>query len=324
MLILRSTTQVLFLVCTILLPCTAEAQNGSVIGNWQNKQFGYSMDLQLNKDGTGIFEGESLRYVVKGNLLIITIGEETTAYEFNQNGNRLALAGGDLDGLVTFLKAPPSPVSKPQAEVNQSIGTTSRELIGLWSGSGDMIEFKADGKCVYGGNAFTYKVSQGHIIIDTKTGNVIFEYAIDRGSLILIANGQRSTYSRPAGSEPQQLTFSAKRNPQELVGQWCYMNMTSQSQTSRCITFYADGTYVYASENARSVNTPELSGGTASQNGDKGIWYVEGDRIYYDSPTAGTGFYHLEKRNHPKNVNDPMIVLDGEPYVTTTQRQPWR
>ena len=32
----------------------------------------------------------------------------------------------------------------------------------------------------------------------------------------------------------------------------------------------------------------------------------------------------LEKRNHPKNVNDPMIVLDGDAFVTATQRPPWK
>jgi hypothetical protein len=36
----------------------------------------------------------------------------------------------------------------------------------------------------------------------------------------------------------------------------------------------------------------------------------------------GSGSYVLEKRNHPKN-NDPMIVLDGEPYVTYYQKPRW-
>jgi hypothetical protein len=51
---------------------------------------------------------------------------------------------------------------------------------------------------------------------------------------------------------------------------------------------------------------------------------VQGDRIYYNSQTQGQGSYRLEKRNHPKNVGDPMIVLDGEAYVTATLKAPWR
>jgi hypothetical protein len=31
----------------------------------------------------------------------------------------------------------------------------------------------------------------------------------------------------------------------------------------------------------------------------------------------------LERQNHPQNTNDPMLVLDGKPYVTATQRKPW-
>jgi hypothetical protein len=96
------------------------------------------------------------------------------------------------------------------------------------------------------------------------------------------------------------------------------------SSSSRCITLNADGTYIYNSESSRSVNTPDYYGGTNAQNSDQGTWYVNGDRIYYNSQTTGQGSYRLEKRNHPKNVNDPMIVLDGEAYVTATQRPPWR
>jgi hypothetical protein len=102
------------------------------------------------------------------------------------------------------------------------------------------------------------------------------------------------------------------------------MNMNTNSQSSRCITLYADGTYYYTENSSRSVNTDAVSGGTASQGEDRGTWSVLGDRIYYHSRANGDGSYKLEKRNHPKNVNDPMIVLDGEPYVTTTQRAPWR
>lgn len=36
-----------------------------------------------------------------------------------------------------------------------------------------------------------------------------------------------------------------------------------------------------------------------------------------------TRTFELEKRNHPKNVSDPMIVLDGQAYVATTAREPW-
>ncbi|MGB3080094.1 MAG: hypothetical protein WBB31_13500 [Saprospiraceae bacterium] len=67
-----------------------------------------------------------------------------------------------------------------------------------------------------------------------------------------------------------------------------------------------------------------LTGGTSSQADDQGTWYVQGDRLYVHSRTIGDASYKLEKRNHPKNVNDPMIVLDGRTFVTAYNKPPWR
>jgi hypothetical protein len=180
---------------------------------------------------------------------------------------------------------------------------------------------------VYLGNTFPYKVSQGHLILTTAQGSATFAYNISGTNLSLTGNGQTASYTRVIGSGLSSTQSTSQpatgKVPMDLVGQWCYMNMTSNSQTSRCINLNADGTYVYSYNSSRSVNTETLSGGTSSQDGDRGTWYVQGDRIYYNSPTAGQGSYRLEKRNHPKNISDPMIVLDGEAFVTTTARAPW-
>jgi hypothetical protein len=241
----------------------------------------------------------------------------------------MTLSGGDLEKPVTFSR---KGTDTPNAEAgalpgDPAFSATDKKLFGLWSGNGEMIEFKSDGNCVYLGNSYPYKVSQGHIILTTAQGNVMMAYAVAGTQLNLTVNGQKVTYTKALGSGISGSTPTATGGgniPMELVGEWCYMNMTSNSQTSRCIKLRADGTYVYAYEGSRSVNTETLSGGTASQSGDRGTWYVQGDRIYYTSQSAGQGSYRLEKRNHPKNVGDPMIVLDGEPFVTTTARAPWR
>lgn len=113
-----------------------------------------------------------------------------------------------------------------------------------------------------------------------------------------------------------------------IVGTWCAVDVNSYNQgtsySSSCITLNADGTYAYSSESSRDVNTNEFWAGTNSQGSDRGTWYVQGDRIYYNSQSKGPGSYRLEKRNHPKNVNDPMIVLDGATFVTQYQKPPWK
>ncbi len=152
----------------------------------------------------------------------------------------------------------------------------------------------------------------------------MFGYTVKDDQLSLTGNNKTVTYSK--GQKNNQPTQTAGKGEvaMELVGKWCYMSNSLNSSSNKCIVLNADGTYIYNSESSRSVNTTEVYGGTSSQSGDRGTWYVQGDRIYYNSQTQGQGSYRLEKRNHPKNVNDPMIVLDGEAYVTATMRQPWR
>lgn len=278
------------------------------------------MVLQLNADGSGIFDGELLRYSVSENVLAITMGAKSITYFFSLNEKQLTLSGGDFDGMVIFFRASDPTFINSSTERPSAFSSTSRELIGLWSGGGEMIEFRTDGNCRYNGGLFPYSVSQGHIIIEATSGKAIFQYAIVSNKLVLTTNGQQAVYTRPANSTAQPKPGA--RNPVELAGQWCYMNMTSGAQSGRCVTLSADGTYLYSAERSRSVTTMEGSGGISSQSEDSGTWYVAGDRMYYQSRSGESGSYRLEKRNHPRNVNDPMIVLDDEPFVTTTQRRP--
>jgi hypothetical protein len=309
-------------------------QQGKIHGLWQNSQFGYQMTLILNADGSGEFDGEMIKFTSQGTKLSIVQGNQSTVYSYTLQGNSLALSGGDLEGVITFTRsdgteqtsmiaADPIPTSK------NSNSAADGGLTGVWSGNGETIEFKPDGKCVYIGNTFSYEISQGNLILITAQGNVVFAYAINGNQLNLSANGQQITYMRGGNNSP--IVGNAKSASggegivaQELVGKWCYMNNSLSSSTNKCITLNADGTYIYNSESSRSVNTTEVYGGTASQGADRGTWYMQGDRLYYNSQTQGQGSYRLEKRNHPKNASDPMIVLDGEAYVTAILKSPWR
>ncbi|MEJ0054808.1 MAG: hypothetical protein WDN75_03645 [Bacteroidota bacterium] len=326
----------LFLLC---LSLTAFAQfgvkaqqQGKIHGVWQNNQFGYQMTLMLQPDGTGEFDGEPIKFSTQGNSLSITVGTTITKYVYSLQENSLTLSGGDLDGQVVFSRSgseSPAVVVEKNTSTSgttssQSYSNTDKNLLGLWSGNGEMIEFKPDGKCVYLGNTFNYQISRDHIILSTGQGNATFGYKVAGKQLMLTANnGQQVVYNRAEGGGPGNQS-DGKSISMELVGQWCYLNMNNNSQTSRCIVLNADGSYNYSFESSRSVNTEAVSGGTSSQNSDRGTWYLRGDRIHYNSQSSGPGSYRLEKRNHPKNVNDPMIVLDGEPFVTMTRRAPWR
>jgi hypothetical protein len=192
------------------------------------------------------------------------------------------------------------------------------------------MEFKTDGQCLYRGQPFPYSVSGNYITLQTAQGNVMMAYSVSGNQLQLTINNQNLTYTKgTTGSAISSDSKSAggKKIDQTLVGKWCYVNVYSSnsggSSSTECITLKEDGTYEYYSESSRSVNTSTISGGTASQGSDQGTWWVQGSKLFYNSQTQGQGSYELVKKNHPKNTNDPMIVLDGRTYVTFFNKPAW-
>ena len=109
---------------------------------------------------------------------------------------------------------------------------------------------------------------------------------------------------------------------QELVGKWCYINLevTNDVITNSCITLNADGTFEATLDRSTIPNgasTPNL------QDNDSGKWWVKGSRLFYNSSSNGQGSFTLEKMNHPRLENTPMIVLNGAAFATVSQKDAW-
>jgi hypothetical protein len=310
-----------------------KAQQGNAIaGIWVNSQYGYQMTLMLNADGSGEFDGDVISYTVSNGKLIIKQQGLTNTYTFSRQGNALTLSGGDLDEAIVFTRQGTSPQEQPatSTSVASSTGATgNQQLLGVWSGNGETIEFKSNGQCIYLNQTYGYQAAGGTLTLQTAQGNVSFGFEVAGNQLHLRGNGQTVTYTKGnSSSAPATTTNNNGRMGQELVGKWCWANVTTTnsggSSSEQCITLNADGTYQYYGERSSSVNTNAYAGGTASQSADRGTWTYDGSRIYYTSSAGnGSGSYRLEKRNHPK-TGDPMIVLDGATYVTYYQKAPWR
>ena len=303
-------------------------QQNTIQGVWANNDFGFQMTLVLNQEGSGEFDGDEIRYTTNGDKLNITQSGITNNYTFILQNNALTLSGGDLDKPITFLRQGENPQTsqKDSGPVGENI---PKEILGIWSGYNETIEFKADAQCMYRGQPWPYTVANKVITLQTPQGNFMMAYTVAGNQLHLTINGQSFTYTKGENgvTAATRTGSTGGKIDVTLAGKWCYMNVYSSnsggSSSSECITLKEDGTYEYYSESSRSTNTSGFYGGTASQSGDRGTWWVEGDRIYYNSQTAGQGSYKLEKRNHPKNQRDPMIVLDGKTYVTFYNRPPW-
>jgi hypothetical protein len=315
----------------------AKTQQSKIYGIWTNNDFGFQMTLMLNADGTGEFDGEVIKFIVQGDKLQVTQQGVTNAYTYLLQNNALTLSGGDLEKAIIFARQggdAPAPEIDQTKTIKDSgpVADIPKNLLGLWSGYNETIEFKPDAQCIYRGQPWPYTVSNNVITLQTPQGNFLMAYKITGNQLDLTVNGKNFTYTKgaaPANTTSNNAPTSSggKNLDMSLVGKWCYVNVYSGnsggSSSSECITLKQDGTYEYYSESSRSVNTPQVYGGTSSQGSDRGQWWTEGGRIFYNSPTSGQGSYKLEKRNHPKNTSDPMIVLDGKTYVTFYNKPAW-
>jgi hypothetical protein len=135
--------------------------------------------------------------------------------------------------------------------------------------------------------------------------------------LTLTANGQSLTLNRVKEEAGEGSIH------QELVGKWCWISVTTANQgarqSSRCITLNGNGTYAYAG----MTDSYNPNGGATSESSDSGTWTATETTLTAHSRSGKTVTYTLEKRNHPKNVRDPMIVLDGQAFVTAYNKAPW-
>ncbi len=314
-----------------------QGNKSELTGKWTNNQFGFAMILELNGNGNGTFDGEKISYTVSPGVLSVVQDGEVTKYKYVLQGGKLTLSGGDLDAPIAFTrgeqtavsqKAPPSssgnvPSGKPQA------------LIGTWSGNGETMVFQSGGKGSYNNIPFSYSVSGSVLTIAGSSGTSELRFNVNGNYLTLSGNGttvmlQKGTAYSGAGGN----NSAYESNPgasggidQSIVGKWCWVNAsstyTSSYSGSKCIVINGNGTYEYYAEGSVSGYGGGYYGGSSSQNSDSGTWRLAGNVIHVNSRSEGNKTYSFEKRNHPKN-GDPMIVIDGDTYVTHFKRAPWR
>lgn len=345
---LKNILTLLYLIYSI----SASAQIGSKVqsnkntlaGTWTNSNFGYEMTLIFNQDSTGVFDGEKISYRLQGTRIQIKTNTQNNSYNYSLTGNTLTLSGGDLDAPVAFNKKSETsgnttgnsatPISPTPAN-NQA---ASGSIIGTWSGNGETLIFNADGSCKYNSIDMKYNIAGNSLTIIGPAGNSTLQYTVNGNHLTMTGNGstvmmQRGTaYSTPnvsgMASSSGNMTAGGGAGiiDPALVGKWCYVssltNPTASSSYSRCIVINANGTYEYNSEGSISGYGGGYYGGSTSQSSDRGTWKLAGNQLFVQSQKEGSKVYSFEKRNHPKS-NEPMIVIDGDIYVTYYQKAPW-
>jgi len=201
-------------------------------------------------------------------------------------------------------------------------------LVGNWicQDDGTKVEIRANGTLTIDGTEYTYKLKTSVINVIGDDGAMAFPFVLDGDTLTVEVDGREMVYKRAkAGVKaPVGAATSAARGEavmQALVGKWCYLSSLTGSNSfmsSRCFVLNANGTYEYSAESS----TSGANGSTAGQSYDTGRWTATATTLTAYSNSLGKVVYPIELRNHPK-TGDPMIVVDGDAYVTAYQKRPW-
>lgn len=198
-------------------------------------------------------------------------------------------------------------------------------LIGKWTSSEARIEFLDQSTMTINGDKFNYAVVGKLIVLETDEGQMEFPFTLKGNTLTVLVEGRKVVYTRSSGNDDEDQRKAPDRsgsNPQELVGKWCYQSNVNASNGGRmsniCFTLYENGTYEYYGETTSS----NPYGGSSSQQSDAGRWSATATTLTARSNSGETRTLTLEKRNHPK-TGDPMLVIDGDAFVTFYQKRPW-
>lgn len=242
------------------------------------------------------------------------------------------------------------------AQIGDKQMKSENSILGAWVnleyGYRMTLKFNAGGSCLIDGDQYTYKQSGDKLEVTDPQGyeTTVYTYSLQSGKLMLSGGdlmkpigfsregaavndgtgkaGYSSMYSNQARTQPA--TIKGVIDP-SLVGKWYYYSGSSSSygasSSERVIEIFADGTYTYSYEGSVNATTydqygnDDMYGGSVSQNSDRGTWRLEGNLLHVNSQVEGNQTYRLEKRNNQNN--EPMIIIDGEPYVTYYKRPPW-
>jgi hypothetical protein len=305
----------------------ASAQEPGLVGSWQTNDSEAVIRVTFNPDGTGLLDGVPIKYVVRGDKLMVNEEGTINNYTFKLNGEVLDVSGGNLKSPLTFVRqnnAKGFGKRRTDSEGEQKEAKPKEQgIVGRWQSSEATVQINDDGTLNLNGGTYRYAVKGNNITLANDEGALTFPFKLSGDTLQVLVDGRLVIYKRLTGNAGvENMRGASATNPQELFGKWCYMsNVNSYAggrMSNSCFTLYPNGTYEYYSETSSSG--PVAS--SASQESDSGTWSLTGSTLTAHSRARGTLTFSFEKRNHPK-TGDPMILLDGDAFVTYSQRSPW-
>lgn len=268
--------------------------------------------------GSLLFEGQGLGLTARasGGKLSGTFQFQGEQFPFDlrREGDALVLFTAGAE----YRLQPVGPARPANPLASKSAPSAGGGIVGTWRNPQGSARFDANGTGVMNGEAFRYQAEGREILIQGERAAVRLAYAIEGDTLRLSGPNGEVVLRRVAASS------GPGRADAEMAGKWCYVsNVNALSggarMSNQCFTFHPGGRYEYYGE----TDSYGANGGATSQSADRGTWTATGVSLTVRSSTGRVTVYDLEKRNHPK-TNDPMLVLDGQTFVTYSPKAPWR
>jgi len=299
-------------VLILFLGVAAAQTRPGIVGKWR-AQDDANTTFQFNADGTGLMGKQAFQYTVAGDKLDFIAGNETVHVTFALTGNNLIIVLNGQSQLFTRESATAETI-EPEA---------TDPLVGVWKGTDGTADIRDNGTMILNGEALRYSVRNNTMTLSNAEGSLSFPYTLKGDVLTVTIEGEKKVYRRQSRSSTNERSTPDRNGVRmEMVGKWCYMSNVNASgggrMSNRCFTLYENGTYGYYAETSSSG----AYGSTASQESDGGTWSATDSTITAYSRSQGKLVFNLQKRNHPK-TGDPMLVLDGDAFVTATRRSPW-
>jgi hypothetical protein len=313
------------MVCNVLL---AQAGTDRWAGLWQNSEMtvhlmqqadGYSGKITIGTNSLSI-GGRLNGSLLEGN---IATGDRRFPFQATLTNQTLTLV--TMGASYTLEKRAPAPQQAAPGATAPRAAAPAAGLVGEWRSPTGTVRLNADGTAVFNGSPGRYAIENATLVLSGADGVFRFPFTLSGDVLTLSGNGQSVQLTRiQAEAAVAAGSSSTGSVRQELAGKWCYIanvNATGGGArtSSTCVTLNPDGTYQYHG----LTDSYGPNGGATSQIDDTGTWTATATSLTANSRLRGQAVtYRLEKRNHPK-TNDPMLILNGQAFVTFFQKNPW-
>ena len=255
------------LICFFfLITCNAQVfSQQSLIGTWQYETIYGVSQIVFTKDNTVIIDGETAKYAIQGESIIINDAYGSFSYPYQFRNGKLVLTFPDgtqaeFQKTVQQNNASSSGSNagtmKPQVnnQIKPSVQPASdlKKLIGRWEYSSTegniVLSVISENTLVYDGDQVYYSLGNGAFNINGDYGIVSYPYSLSGDNLtISFPEGYQLTFRRAQKTASSQgagqQSSIQSGNVSQLYGKLCFYSGSSStySSYSRMEYIYFDG-----------------------------------------------------------------------------------